>query len=82
LLNIEIITHPKEKIEERPKIFLIFFCFTLPTLPSTTLKVPNKNTKGFILFMESRIRGINFCQIERTQISPQLNFWIIFKYQN
>jgi hypothetical protein len=75
-------TQPKEKIDDNPKIFLIFFCFTLPSLLSTALNTPSAANQKVSLLSETRIKGIIFCQIERTQIRPQVSFWISFKYQN
>jgi hypothetical protein len=74
-------SQPKEKTEDNPKIFLKFFCFHVVILPINTLSPP-KNLNRYNLLKDNKIRGISFCQTERTQINPQSNFWINFKYQN
>jgi hypothetical protein len=78
---IETITHPREKIDDKPKIFFKLFCFTLPSLPMIILRVPNIINKFNFLRVRST-KGINFCQIDKIQISPQFRLGIIFKYQN
>jgi hypothetical protein len=75
-------THPREKIEEKPRIFLIFFCFILPNLPIAALNIPKIINKDIKFLIAIKIKGIIFCQIDKSQINPQASFWIIFKYQN
>jgi hypothetical protein len=72
--EVETITHPKEKIEDKPKIFLTLFCFTLPSLPNIVLSPPNISNKKDRFLRDNKIKGITFCQIDKTQIIPQTNF--------
>jgi len=74
-------SQPKEKIEESPKSFLNFLCFTLPRAPINTLNTPN-NKKNSNLFIVIIISGIIFCQIDKIQIISQFSFCIILRYQN
>ena len=64
---ITLITQPKENNEERPKIFLIFFCFTLLNLLVKTFITPNK-IKITLELNFKRIKGINFCQTDNNQM--------------
>ena len=73
-------THPREKIEERPKFFLMLFWDNLarlltPTL--ATLETINKINLGFLIIS----KGISFCQIDNTQIKNHESFWTRLKYQ-
>jgi hypothetical protein len=59
---------PSVKIEDMARTFLRLFCLTLPSLPKIEFNNPNKIMSLIIsFFMDSKINGINFCQIERTQ---------------
>lgn len=73
-------TQPNEKIEDKPRIFLIFFWFQVLTLLIKTLNPP-KNMRNLSLLKVNKSKGINFCQIDNNQISFHLSFWINFKYQ-